>query len=223
MPVLQTPPGLTPPTAPNAGAPFGATISDITGQERPQAITPGASATQGLQESAQAAAQRALENPSPYDDELFKQETERGREALNEDLAARGLDYSTFAPELYSKRVLQPLLSERARGIADARAQALQGAQSVIGQRTGYEAQGREELRGERGYVDQLREQARQQDLQRYALEQDALQRALQAFQGGAAGLGGAAGQYGAQAEASGQGLQDLAQLFARTFYGGQQ
>lgn len=221
------------PAAPPPGQPFAAQISDITGQERPERIAPGQSVTNPLQEQAQAAASRALANPSPFDDELFKQEVERGREAIGGDIAERGLDYSTIAPQIFSSRVLQPLLSERARGIAGAREQALRGAQDVIGQRTGLEAQGRGELRGERGYTDELRERARRNEIERYQLEEGQFQgtlqqalasgdpsRALAALQSAAYGMGQPASAYGQQAEQSGAGLQDLAELFMNQFYG---
>lgn len=221
------------PAAAPATPPFAANISDITGQERPQAITPGQSVTQPLQEQAQAAASRALESPSPFDDELFKQEVARGREAFGGDIAERGLDYSTIAPTLFAERVINPLLSERARGIAGAREQALRGAQDVIGQRTGLEAQGRGELRGERGYTDELRERARRNEIERYQLEEGQFQgtlqqalasgdpsRALAALQSAAYGMGQPAQAYGQQAEQSGAGLQDLAELFMNQFYG---
>lgn len=220
--------------APARPGQFGQVVRDIQGNERPQQILPGQSATQGLQESAQAAAQRALNNPSPFDDALFKQEVERGREALNADLADRGLSYSTIGSELFGTRVLNPLLSERARGIADARRQALEGAQNVIGQRAGLEAQGRGELRGERGYLDTLREQARRNAIEQYGLQESQLQttlaqalasgdpsRALAALQSAAYGMTNPALQYGRQAEQTGQSLQDLAQLFGQTFFNG--
>lgn len=237
QPVLQAPaaPPAAAPAAPVAPGRFAEETRDIQGTERPQAISPGQSATQPLQEQAQAAAARALENPSPFDDDLFKQEVGRAREAFGGDIAERGLDYSTIAPTLFAERVLNPMLSERARGIAEARRSALAGAQDVIGQRTGLEAQGRGELRGERGYVDQLREQARRNEIERYQLGESQFQttlqqalasgdpsRALAALQSAAYGMGGPAAQYGAQAEATGGGLQDLAELFLNQFYGNQ-
>lgn len=233
-PPIQMPPAPAPAPAPGgAPNPFAAGISDITGEERPQAITPGASATQPLQDQAQAAASRALENPSAYDDSIFKADVARGRESLDADLANRGLDYSTLAPQLFSDRVLSPLLSERARTISADRQRALEGATSVIGQRTGLEAQGRGELRGERGYTDTLREQARQNELQRRALQESSFQttlqqalasgdpsRALAALQSAAYGMGQPAAAYGEQAQQTGAGLGELAQQFIQQFYG---
>lgn len=229
-PAIQPP--VQPPTGGQPGQ-FGAQISDITGQERPQAINPGASVTDPLQQQTQDAASRALANPSAYDDTLFKQEVARGRESLDADISNRGLDYSTIAPQLFSDRVLSPLLSERARSISADRQRALEGAQGVISQRTGLEAQGRGELRGERGYTDQLREQARQNEIQRYQLGESQFQttlqqalasgdpsRALAALQSAAYGMGGPAQAYGQQADQTGSSLQDLAQSFIEQFYG---
>lgn len=231
-------PAIAPPAQPPTGGQpgqFGAQISDITGAERPQAINPGASVTDPLQQQTQDAASRALANPSAYDDDLFKQEVARGRESLDADISSRGLDYSTIAPQLFSDRVLNPLLSERARTISADRARALEGAQSVVGQRAGLEAQGRGELRGERGYTDSLREQARQNEIQRYQLGEGQFQQTLQqalasgdpskalaALQSAAYGMGGPASAYGQQAEQTGSSLQDLAQSFIEQFYGNQ-
>lgn len=238
------PQDLIAPTAPSAPAPppaqpgsgtqaYGATIRDITGGERPQAITPSGSVTDPLQERAQAEAMRALENPSAFDDDLFKAEVSRARESFDADIANRGLDYSTIAPQLFGERVLNPLLSERARTISADRARALQGAQGVIGQRAGLEGMGREELRGERSYTDSLREQARRNAIEEYQLGEGQFQqtlqqalasgdpsRALAALQSAAYGMGSPAAAYGDQAEQSGAGLQDLAQLFIEQFYG---
>lgn len=229
-------PAIAPPAQPPTGGQpgqFGANISDITGAERPQAINPGASVTDPLQQQTQDEASRALANPSAYDDTLFQQEVSRGRESLDADIASRGLDYSTIAPQLFSSRVLQPLLSERARTISADRQRAQEVAQGVIGQRTGLEAQGRGELRGERGYTDTLRERARQNEIERYQLGEGQFQttlqqalasgdpsRALAALQSAAYGMGGPASAYGAQAEATGSSLQDLAQSFIEQFYG---
>lgn len=222
-PAPAAPPPTPPPTAP------GAVTQNLTGQEAPFRVTPGTSATQGLQDSAVTAAQRALDNPSPYDDALFKQEVGRGSEALNADLANRGLDYSSIAGDLFSSRVLQPLLSERARSIGDARSQALAGAQSVVGQRTGLEAGARDELRGERSYSDVLRQQARDNSVQQYQLQEGSFQETLrQALASGDPtkalyALNQAAGQYGDQAAGTNDALAQLAKQFATQFYGPQQ
>lgn len=219
------PPAPPPPIAPPPTA-AGATTANLQGNEAPFRVTPGQSATQGLQDSAVGAAQRALDNPSPYDDQLFKQEVARGSEALNADLSNRGLDYSSIAGDLFSSRVLQPLLSERARSLADARTQALQGAGSVINQRTGLESGQRDELRTERGYTDQLREQARSNAVQQYQLKegsfQDTLRQALASGDPSKAlyALNQAAGAYGDQAAGGNDQLAQLAQMFAQQFYG---
>jgi hypothetical protein len=236
VPAPNVAPAAPPPSAPAPQPPpgqFGEVVRDIQGNERPQQILPGQSATAPLQDRAQQEAMRALESPSPYDDQLFQQEVQRARGSFDADIASRGLDYSSIAPQEFSRQVLNPLLSERARTISEARRNALAGAQSVIGQRTGLEQGGREELRGERGYTDTLREQARRNAIDQYQLGESQFQqtlqqalasgdpsRALAALQSAAYGMGGPAAAYGQQAEQSGAGLQELAQSFIEQFYG---
>ena len=233
-PTVPQPPASAPAPAGQPGQ-FGEVVRDIQGNERPQQILPGQSATAPLQDRAQQEAMRALESPSPYDDQLFQQEVDRARQSFNADIAERGLDYSSIAPQEFSRTVLNPMLSERARGISEARRNALAGAQSVIGQRTGLEEGGRAELRGERGYTDTLRERARQNAIEQYQLGEGQFQqtlqqalasgdpsRALAALQSAAYGMGQPAAAYGQQAEQSGAGLQELAQSFIEQFYGKQ-
>jgi hypothetical protein len=223
----------------------------ITGDEAPQQVLPQRSeAVSQLLQALQSEALRALQQPTAYDDELFKQATGQAQQLLDErygalqrqleaDLARRGLDYGSTAgqqlADLATQRgrafqeILTPLLRERAQALGQGREAAANIARGLLGFRTGLEAQERGELRGERSYLDALREAAREQALQQFGLGESALQQALsqalgvsdptallQTLGSSASGLGNVAGAYGEQAAQGGQQLGDLATLIAQ-------
>jgi hypothetical protein len=117
-----------------------------------------------------------LDNPSPYDDDLWQREVERarvthdeqsaaGREALSANLARRGVDFGTIGRQgfegfetdrarAFDRDVLTPMLADRARGIGDARTSAFNAGNQ------------------ERGYYDNQRNTARDQEIQRIQLEE---------------------------------------------------
>jgi hypothetical protein len=229
----------------------------ITGNEAPERILPRRSeAVSELLQRLQAEALRQLEQPSPYDDELFRQALETERQRLDEyygglqrqleaELARRGLSYGSTAGQMLAdlatqrgrafQEVLTPLLRERAQALGSARRSAAETARDLLGFRTALEAAERGELRGERSYLDALREAAYEQALRQMQLEEAAraqqeaeFQRllaqalatsdptALLAALGQAGtGLGDVAAAYGQRAEASGRQLGSLAELLA--------
>jgi hypothetical protein len=106
---------------------------------------------------------RRLQNPSPYDDALWQKEVDRAkasseeqwkgrRDALDADLAARGINWSSVAGDKLSDfntargrswdDVLTGFLSDRAKGIGSARDQAFNAGST------------------ERNYYDKLRQDA---------------------------------------------------------------
>lgn len=117
-----------------------------------------------------------LNNPSPYDDELFQREVERarvshdretarGKASLESDLARRGVDFGSIGRQgfndfavdratAWDNNVMTPMLANRAQGMADARRQAFDAGNA------------------ERGYYDGQRNTARDQEIQRMQLQE---------------------------------------------------
>lgn len=173
-------------------APGGA--APLTGNERPGAIEPPQGAASGLEGSLEAEAQRQLQNPSVYDDQLFKDALQQAgasvndwyggaKEELDADLANRGIDFSTIAGTrqagLLNDRTRQmrditlPLLRERATSIGGARSAAFNNARGILGdiEDRGYRSRG--EARGERGYRDDLRREGRRNAIEEYQIGED--------------------------------------------------
>lgn len=227
--------------APPRGAAVGGgnNVGTITGNEVPYSVNPTRSADlQGLLGGLTGEAQRQLANPSVYDDELFKSAQRLAEQGLDEsygtaqrrlegNLAKRGLNWSSVAAgdlsdlEVSRQRagdeMRTGLLRDRAASIGSARSAAFNNARGVFGDTAGLEANERGEMRGERGYTDDLRTQARNEAIQELLMDeqfqgsansewQQYLQQALgfgfQSPGGGAASnaYANAANQYGAQA-----------------------
>lgn len=256
-PAVPPPPPTPPPTAAT-----GVQATAITGDENPYAINPAdTKETTDLMSRLQGEATRQLDQPTVYDDDLYKkakEATSRGinenfdaaGEGLNEELASRGINYSTIAGgrhvDLATRRaqtlsdVDTDILEKRAMALAQGRQSAFGNAGGLADRRIDLERGNRLEQRGERGYVDNLRGTARDQAIQQQQLGessrrtsdqdwQEILDRAIGYGQGGNAGAmltgasgtyGGAANRAGGRADNAGDDLAGLAQL-ATQFYGG--
>lgn len=251
------------PQAARPAAPLPQGATPITGQEAPYAVQPQQSQTlQALLQRLSGEATRQLDQPTVYDDALFKSALDQGTAeidrdykasgtALNSELAGRGLDYSSVAGGRFNDLAAERgravttlntnLLRERAGALAAGRSAAFSNASGLAGSLAGLEAGERDELRGERGYTDALRTQARDQSLQELLLgrqfdqqDTDQYRQLLGTALGygqapGAAGyfgsagglLGSGAGQYGQQAADNSAGLAQLAQLLFGSMSGG--
>lgn len=253
-------PALPPPNPAPGGGPTAATgipgvaTAEITGDEKPFGVLPSQSnELQELSGKLQSEATRQLDDPSVYDDELFEQALGQSRRLIDEDyetqlnrldadLARRGLGWnsSTYAgnrEDLAVERgramqdVMTPLLRERAVSIGGARQAAFNNASNLAGFRAGTEREARDEVRGERGYTDNLRRTARDDAIQETMLGEqlyntrrqewdDYLARSLglsfQPFGGDSAGLASAAQLSGDRAAAGNQQLAELALLAGR-------
>jgi hypothetical protein len=190
-PAQPSSPSPAPPTA------QGAKTQTITGNETPYQVLPQASQQfQDILNRLQGDVVRQLDQPTVYDDALFKQVTAAQKAGINEnfdaaqkqlqaELAARGINYSTIAGNK-----LSDLATARARALSDVDAQAAreralalaQGRSAASSAARGladflqqYETGNRQELRTERAYNDALRTQARDQALQEL-LTQNALE-----------------------------------------------
>jgi hypothetical protein len=164
-----TPQAPTPP--PQSATPAG--TAPLTGGEVPYSVLPGRSPDlQALLSKTMGAAGQALDNPSAYDGDVWQGMLKEGKQALDADMAGRGMYDSTAASELYGKRVLFPAMRERALTLAGDRQQSLQGALQAAGLARGVEGGERDELRGERAYNDGLRREARGDAIEDVMLEE---------------------------------------------------
>jgi hypothetical protein len=245
------------PQAPAPQAPPGASIAPVTGNEVPHTVTPQASGELStLVSRLDREALRQLDQPTVYDDELFaraKETSARGirdnyagaRENLDAELASRGINFSSIAGgrhrDLASEEANElsdldtNLLRERAGILAQGRSAAFGNATRMAGFREGMERGTRDELRGERGYVDNLRREARSDAIQEDQMAETEYQRMLDAalgygqapgvssaLQGAGALYGQGASLYGDRASETNDGLAGLAELAMR-FFGGSQ
>lgn len=152
----------------------------------------------------QSEATRQLDNPTVYDDDLYKkakEATSRGinenfdaaQEKLNSELASRGINYSTIAGgrhvDLATRRAQElsgvdtDILEKRAMALAQGRASAFGNAGGLADRRIDLERGNRLEQRGERRYVDDLRGTARDQAIQQAQLGEQSGRASDQDFQ----------------------------------------
>ena len=179
--------GYGPPPMPSAA---GALVQQITGNETPYSVLPQESqGLTGLTQAIQSAAQKQLDHPGMLDTDLFNQASDLARQRLDEqygtaenalkaNLAKRGLDYSSVAAGNLSdlatekgrafQQMLLPLLQDAANQGASSRQAAMNNALGAAGFQNAVESGNRNELRTERGYLDQLDSQAHDQALQEY-------------------------------------------------------
>lgn len=205
-----------------------------------------------------------LENPSAYDDPLFQRGLEQAQRQiddyygglqnrLEQDLGSRGIAYNSSIANTDFNRlaseqgrafqdVMTNLLQDRARTLAQDRAQAFREASGVRGQDWGegtdlagnlfgIESSLRGEERGERAYVDSLRRQGRSDAIEE-AMLGESLRRQREAdLQGALAALAqqgspdqaarllaALGGQYGDIANTTQAGLADLASQFTQRY-----
>lgn len=207
------PPAAPPPTAP------GATTQSFTGNEQPYQVLPGQDRSfQSLLSRLNTEANRQLDQPTVYDDALFGDITASQKAGINENfdaaqrdlagqLASRGINYSSIAGG-----ALNDIATARARSLSDVdtnnardRAMALaQGRTAAFGNAAGLSSfmdstdrANRDELRGERGYADSLRNDARNQSIQEQLLNyqmQNDQQNSFQDLLNAALGYGQAPG-----------------------------
>lgn len=263
---MPAPVNFAPPAAAQAPAPGtspAVTQTPIDPNAQPGTIGPTRTqGNQALLARLQQEAGRMMDQPTAWDDELagqVKASAARGIErnyddagrSLAANLAKRGIAYSTIAGDdirdLEVNRAGElsgldtSIARERANALASGRSSALSAAREALGMGDAMDRADRSEARGERGYVDNLRNTARQQSLEELVLGrqfqredendfQAVLDRALGYGMSGAginqvgnagAAYGSMAGQYGDQAAMSQQQLADLAQLAMQLFGGG--
>jgi hypothetical protein len=180
-----------PPPPPTAQ---GATTKAFTGNETPYQVLPTQS--QGLQDilsRLQTEAGRQLDQPTVYDDALFKEISDSQKAGINEnfdaaqrslaaELASRGINYSSIAGGKLNDistaraRALSDVDTQNARdramALAQGRSAAFNNASGIAGALSNLEQGNREELRTERGYADNLRDAARNQSLQELLLNE---------------------------------------------------
>lgn len=174
------------------GAPAGGDVNAVTGEERPFTVLPGRSEQlQGIIDQMQGLIGETIENPDPFSGELFEGLVDEAERTLNRRfdraandlsaiLAERGMDFSTIAGTEFAELVgdrerafqdfLRPLLRERALTAAENRRAALSGAGNLAAFLAALEGGERSELRGERGFLEGLRGQARDQAIQELLL-----------------------------------------------------
>ncbi len=228
---VAEPGGVAPITVPPVGGvPSGAT--QVPGGIQPTIGPPGGgNANTNLNPLNDAMRRRTmewLENPSPYDDELWNREVDRarttydentaaGRDRLNADLARRGVDFGTIyrndRNDFETDRargfddIMTGFLSDRARGIADARRQSFDAGSM------------------ERGYYDDLRNTARGNALQENVIgderQREWLRMAMQALGVGSQQTGEASEGYGRTGTAAGSANSELMKWLVQMGLGG--
>ena len=180
--ILPPKPGVTGAAA--APPPIPPGTQAITGDEGYYRVNPERDAgMQQLLDRLVTESNRGLDQPTVYDDDLFKQSLELGRQSLDADLARRGITQSTAGSELFSTRVLNPLLRERAQALSSGREAATRNAMATALARQNVGTAERAEQRGERGYLDELRGRARAESIEDLNLEEAAGARRESEFQ----------------------------------------
>lgn len=241
------PPPAPTPVAGAPGAPAGIVppgTSAVSGGEVPYHIgTDPHADTTGILSKLATEAGRQLDQPTVYDDAMAKQIKDSQVAGINSNydvagqhldarLADRGINYSTIAGgdimDLEKQRagalsgVDAQIAAQRSADLAAGRSAAFNNARGFVDTRQGVDQTTRGNQAGERGYTDQLRNQAQGAAI---AGDQSFQQLLNTAYGQGTGSQAGAAGVYGAQgAAASGaqaqdqQGLAELAQLAAQFF-----
>lgn len=205
-------PGVVPPAAgptatPGAGV-GGTALTPIDPNAQPTQILPtGTGRNADLLAQLQDEASRQLQQPTVYDDPLYQSalalrnantdERFKGEQQdLNENLSGRGLSYSSvYGGRLNDLKTAQSrekaqnendLLTQRALALAQGRTAAFNNAAGLQTTVAGQELSGRNELRNERSYLDNLDQVAHDQALQEWLAgqsqtntEQDQLLRLL--------------------------------------------
>lgn len=215
-------------------APVGSTVTHQASDFSPAVAPPGGRQTTGsspntnlnpLQDRMRQQTMDWLNNPSPYDDALWQREVDRaratydqqtntGRQRLEAELAGRGVDFGTIGGREFSDfesnrargfdDILTGFLSDRARGISDARAQAFNAGNS------------------ERNYYDNLRQTARGNAMEEWQAGDQSSQRwlamAMNALGIGTDNAGQASQGYGQTGAMAGAGNAELMKYLAEYF-----
>lgn len=230
--------GAMPSSVPPLSVPGGTTRS-VTGGETPYTIGPsmGAGFT-ALLDRLRGEAGRQLDEPTEYDDSLFKSAFKQGTNLIDAELAGRGMARSSEADSRFQDLTTN-LLRERAQALGSGRRAAFGNASGLVGLENAMTRGWRDEARGERNYLDDLRTQARGQSIEELLLGeslgranrnefQSILDRALGqglpglGYAGGAAGpYSSAAGQYGDLNQQQNAGLAELLELASILMQGG--
>lgn len=215
------PGGAPPPPPPDAR---GADTGRMSGAEEPFTVMPEQSETfEQLMGPMREAVASQLENPSVYDSETFQRVLDKAKRGLEADLASRGFRHSTGGSEIFAENVMTPLLRERARTLESARRGAFNRARGLTGFAEGVGQRNRQELRGERRYMDELRRRARQQAMEEFQLQDQMRRQRRSNYQRlltqalGFGSPGSAVGTLGSAAQGMGSAARQFGNRSART------